>query len=125
VSAHMENRCPPTRNNVVRLHGEPLSAYKEFSLSLDIRSALDQYSCYSHAMAQEPVPVNEAVTLLKVALTKELEKVNAALTALEALEATRRQTDRASGREILEEEDDDEPGMSVRGEDPNNANLAI
>jgi hypothetical protein len=64
-------------------------------------------------VAQEPDPVNEAVTLLKAALTTELEKVNAALAALEALgprEANRRLTDRASGREILEEEDDDEPG---------------
>jgi hypothetical protein len=51
--------------------------------------------------------VNETGTLLKVALTTELEKVNAVLTALEAPgpeEATSRLTDRASGREILEEE---------------------
>jgi hypothetical protein len=35
VSAHMDNTCPPTRKTVVRPHGEHLSAYKEFSLSLD------------------------------------------------------------------------------------------
>jgi hypothetical protein len=75
-------------------------------------------------MAREPDPVNEAVALLKVALTKELEKVNAALTALDSLEASRRQTDR-SGREILEEEDDDDEPTQVPVKDPNNSHLGI
>jgi hypothetical protein len=35
MSAHKENRCPPTRRTIVRQQGENLSAHKEFSLSLD------------------------------------------------------------------------------------------
>ena len=35
MSADMENRCPPTKKTVVHPHGAHLSAYKEFSLSLD------------------------------------------------------------------------------------------